>query len=236
MHRDHLFLKPRQETSAFEFNTAVAQVFEDMIKRSVPGYQHILSILGLLARDLQQGRCYDLGCSLGAGCLMIAENIQNQQMPIIGVDNAPAMLEKARLNTQQHANIELVCADIEKIQIKNAELIAMNFTLQFIALEKRLALLKKIRQGMNQGGQLLLSEKITFDNPKIDQFQQQLHHQFKRENGYSDLEISAKRAALENVLISETLQTHQQRLIDAGFKSVIVWFQCFNFISLIATA
>ncbi len=233
MYTDDLFLNPAKGIEAFEFNQAVAQVFEDMIKRSVPGYGTILSVLGLLARNVDKGRCYDLGCSLGAGCLMMAENLPHKT-PIIGIDNAPAMLEKARLNIKNHANIEFICDDIGQIKIQNAELVAMNFTLQFIAIEQRLAVLKAIRKGMNNGGQLLLSEKISFNDPKVNQFQQQLHHQFKRENGYSDLEISGKRAALENVLIPETIETHQKRLLDAGFKSVTLWFQCFNFISFIA--
>ena len=36
-----------------------------------------------------------------------------------------------------------------------------------------------------------------------------LHHEHKRRNHYSALEISRKRAALENVLIPETVAAHR---------------------------
>ena len=61
-----------------------------------------------------------------------------------------------------------------------------------------------------------------------------LHHDFKKANGYSDLEIAQKRSALENVLVPETEATHLQRFSDAGFKQAYRWFQCFNFASFIA--
>ena len=41
-------------------------------------------------------------------------------------------------------------------------------------------------------------------------------------------------SALENVLIPETITVHRERLMDAGFSSVDVWFQCFNFMSMLA--
>ena len=71
-------------------------------------------------------------------------------------------------------------------------------------------------------------------DPHLDELNIELHHQFKRDNGYSDLEVARKRNALENVLLPETLAQHKQRLADAGFSSCDVWFQCFNFASLIA--
>jgi len=52
--------------------------------------------------------------------------------------------------------------------------------------------------------------------------------------GYSKLEISQKRAALENVLLPETLEAHRSRLDTIGFDAVDVWFQCFNFASMVA--
>ena len=61
-----------------------------------------------------------------------------------------------------------------------------------------------------------------------------LHHDFKRANGYSELEISQKRSALENVMLPDTIEEHQQRFRQAGFSSSVVWFQCFNFCSMVA--
>jgi tRNA (cmo5U34)-methyltransferase len=110
----------------------------------------------------------------------------------------------------------------------------LNFTLQFIPIADRLAFLQKINQGLLPGGILLLSEKLKLDDDKQNTLQADMHHQFKKAQGYSDLEISQKRTALENVLIPETFSLHQQRLQEADFSSAEVWFQYFNFASLIA--
>jgi len=110
----------------------------------------------------------------------------------------------------------------------------LNFTLQFIPLAERQALIDSIYQGLVPGGVLIVSEKICFDDPHHQQLMTELHHNFKKANGYSELEIAQKRTALENVLIPETLQKHKQRFLNAGFNHVDLWFQCFNFASMLA--
>jgi tRNA (cmo5U34)-methyltransferase len=116
----------------------------------------------------------------------------------------------------------------------NASLVTLNFTLQFIPLAQRSLLLSRIHAGLRPGGILILSEKIRFDDPQEEQLQIEMHHAFKRANGYNDLEISQKRSALDNVLIPETLEQHRTRLKQAGFRRADLWFQCFNFVSLVA--
>jgi len=39
---------------------------------------------------------------------------------------------------------------------------------------------------------------------------------------------------LENILVPETLEVHRERLGQAGFSRTDLWFQCFNFVSLVA--
>ena len=80
---------------------------------------------------------------------------------------------------------------------------------------------------------IILSEKIAFSDSE-QSIQDTLHHDFKRANGYSDLEIAQKRSAIENVLIPETEDVHRDRLKAAGFSQVIRWYQCFNFVSYLA--
>ena len=106
--------------------------------------------------------------------------------------------------------------------------------MQFIPPEERLTLITRIHEGLKPGGVLILSEKIAFDDPVMQDFHIEAHHDFKRANGYSDLEISQKRTALERVMIPETLSCHQRRLQDAGFSFSEAWFQCFNFVSMAA--
>jgi len=237
--QDQLYTQPREAISGFVFDESVVKVFEDMIGRSVPGYTTLLSMLPVLANTFIQtnSRCYDLGCSLGAATLAIQQGIKQQGVEIIALDNSPAMIEKCRLLTSEHrsqAKVTVRLSDICESDIADASLVVMNFTLQFIQKEARESLVNKVYSGLNTGGAFVLSEKIKCDNSIEQDRLTSLHHNFKKANGYSDLEISQKRSALENVLVAETVEQHVSRLRDAGFSEVLVWFQCFNFVSFLA--
>lgn len=237
---DALYAAPLQEIIDFKFDERVVAVFPDMIQRSVPGYGMIIANTGIIAAKYAQAgsHCYDLGCSLGAATLAMRQRITAPDCDIIAVDNSPAMLERARellaLDTGATIPVTMLCSDIQDVTIENASVVVLNFTLQFIPPEQRLALLQRIYAGLRPGGILILSEKIAFSEPERQNFHVELHHDFKRANGYSDLEISQKRSALENVMIPETLAVHHKRLKTAGFSSSELWLQCFNFVSLVA--
>lgn len=235
--KDTLYAQPIGELAAFSFDDQVAGVFADMIERSVPGYRTMIAAIGLLAGRYQQpgSRCYDLGCSLGAATLAMQQQVDARLCRIIAVDNSQAMIDRCRLNlNDQQANIEWLCADIREIEIDAAAVVVLNFTLQFLPVADRQTLIGKVYQGLRPGGILILSEKLRFEDPRQQAIQTEMHHAFKKANGYSDLEISQKRTALENILIPETLQQHQQRLQKAGFDNCEVWFQYFNFASMLA--
>jgi tRNA (cmo5U34)-methyltransferase len=237
--RDAIYATSLDAIAAFAFDERVARVFPDMIQRSVPGYSTIIAMTGVLAeRYAQPGtQCYDLGCSLGASTLAMRSHLDGRGCRIVAVDNSAAMLERCRQVLAADTGttpVELLLADAGSVSIADASVVVLNFTLQFIAQPQREALLARIGAGMRSGGVLVLSEKIRFDDEHLQQLNTDLHHAFKRANGYSELEISQKRSALENVLVPETISAHQQRLRRAGFASVDVWFQCFNFASLVA--
>ncbi len=237
--KDSIYASPLGDISAFKFDETIAAVFPDMIKRSVPGYSTIITAIGLLAGRYAQpnSHCYDLGCSLGAATFAMRAQISAENCRLVAVDNSAAMLATCQDHlTKMPAAlpVELVCADIREVPIKNASVVVLNFTLQFIPIQDRLALLTGIFQGLLPGGVLILSEKLKSDDDRQNALQIEMHHLFKKANGYSDLEISQKRTALENVLIPETFLQHQQRLQKAGFSSTEVWFQYFNFASIIA--
>lgn len=239
MKKDRIYAAPRDEPEDFCFDNQVAEVFTDMINRSVPGYPLMLDMIGVIARQKAQpgSLCYDLGCSLGASTLSLRHNVPSESCKIIAVDNAPAMVERCKINIEcDNAGIpvEIRCEDILCTPIENASLVVMNLTLQFIAPDKREQLLSRIFQGLNSGGALILSEKIHTHEQQDQSLLTDLHHHFKRLQGYSDLEISQKRSALETVLLAESLQTHTDRLKRVGFSQVTCWFQCFNFISVLA--
>ncbi len=237
--RDRLFANPQRQIQSFRFDDQVAKVFEDMIERSVPGYRTVVTAIGVMAGELvkPQSRCYDLGCSLGAASFAMAQHIPVDGCEIIAVDNAWPMISRLRESLgsdRTKVPIRLVCADLDDIDIRDASMVVLNFTLQFIPLTHRRALLEKIHRGLVPGGALILSEKIALEDSRQQSLFTELHHAFKRAQGYSELEISRKRTALENVLVAESFPIHRKRLLAAGFSSVEVWFQYFNFLSLIA--
>lgn len=225
---------------SFLFDARVASVFADMISRSVPGYQQILEMLPTLTRQFRVQHCnyYDLGCSLGAGMLAMAEGLDAGQASLVGVDNSAAMIAQASKNLApfdaKGIRYELREQDLVSTEITSAAMVLMNFTLQFIALDQRDSLIRKIYHGLLDGGSLVLSEKIKFDDIRTHTALTDIHHQYKTDQGYSQLEISQKRDAIENVLIPETLDTHMRRLKSAGFSVVTPWVQNLQFISILA--
>lgn len=236
---DTIFANPLASIDDFRFDDSVAAVFPDMIRRSVPGYQAIISMIGELAGRYAQphSHCYDLGSSLGAATLAMRRAVEAEGCRIISIDNSPAMLDHAESILEQDSGslpVELRCEDITKSPIVNASVVVLNFTLQFIPLAERADLIHSIYRGLLPGGVLILSEKVCFEDPQHQALMIELHHNFKRANGYSELEIAQKRSALEKVLLPESLATHQQRFKQAGFVSSDVWFQCLNFASMLA--
>lgn len=235
--RDDIYADGDSPAASFTFNQEVAAVFPDMIARSVPGYAATLRLIGSIAdRYVTQGsRVYDLGCSLGAASFSVQQQI-GDRAEITAVDLSAAMIQQfqTKIAEQGLKNIHPVLQDVRETELTDARLCILNFTLQFIPVEDRLPLLSRIAESTLPGGVLVLSEKIRFEDPAVEEEMRCLHEAFKKENGYSDLEISRKRSALENVLIPETVAVHQQRLRQAGFDRSQVWLQCFNFVSIIA--
>jgi len=240
---DRLFAQPLAEVPDFAFNEDVVRVFPDMIKRSVPGYPTIVENIGVLAAQFAQphSTLYDLGSSLGAVTQALRRHVRTEDCQVIAVDNSQAMVERCReyLNAQDSMFQELlpvtvIEGDILNLALKPASVIALNFTLQFIAPQRRLELLTRIRNALVPGGALILSEKLRFDVPDEQALLTELHVAFKRANGYSELEIAQKRSAIENVMKPDSLEENRDRLLAAGFSRVVPWFQCLNFASMIA--
>ena len=237
--QDDLFARPRDRTEPFRFDESVARVFPDMVGRSIPCYGELVELTGLLgARFLHRdSRVYDLGCSLGAVAFSLLAQAGRSDFELIAVDNAPAMTSALgeRLRSRDlAARVQILCADLGAVRIERASLVVMNLTLQFIPPPERLALLTGIRAGLVPGGALILSEKLRSRDAREQALLTELHEDFKRANGYSELEIGQKRAALERILIPDTREQHLERLRAAGFGQVMQWFQCLNFASFVA--
>ncbi len=236
---DQLFSTPIDKLGDWTFDEKVAEVFPDMVQRSVPGYSNIISMIGMLAERFVQpnSMIYDLGCSLGAATLSIRRNIKHENCHIVAIDNSLPMVERCKRHInafKANTPVDVICDDICNIQMQNASMVVLNFTLQFLTPESRQQVLNKIYQALNPNGILVLSEKFSFTDSTIDDLLFNMHHDFKRANGYSELEISQKRNMLENVMLTDTIEIHNERLTKAGFTHINTWFQCFNFGSIIA--
>jgi len=239
--RDRLFETEITQPGDFVFDDRVVSVFPDMINRSVPGYGLVVPMIGMLARRYAQpgSNLYDLGCSLGAVSLAMRAAVRAGGVRILAVDRSPDMIRRLGeiLRNADEPGLVPVTPlqqDVMETPVDNASVVVLNFTLQFIAPEKRLDLLTRIARGLNPGGILVISEKIRFQDPFEQDVLTEWHQDYKRAQGYSDLEIARKRDALENVMKPDDLTLHRSRLEEAGFGRVVQWFQGFSFISLVA--
>ena len=234
--RDNLFNK-QSDIADFRFDQDVVKVFDDMVRRSVPGYDSMIQMIGLIARMYGKDNTnyYDLGSSTGAITLSIALNNKSKNNQFFAIDNSKEMVEQCEKNLHNKVdNLQAICDDINQVKINSASIVVLNLTLQFIDVNLRSNLIKKIYDGLEPGGILIISEKIHFDDAVTQNQITKLHMDFKKENGYSELEIANKRQAIENVLITETKEQHLNRLRDCGFVETSCFFQCLNFVSFLS--
>ena len=236
--KDRIFAEKMEEVSPFEFDKKVVNVFDDMLDRSVPLYQESIKRQALLARHFYKNGTiiFDLGCSNGNLGLMILNEFKEKKLSMAAVDSSSPMIEKYRtkLGENQKESVELICDYIENISISNASVVIINLTMQFLDMDKRAELVNRIYKGLVKGGVLLLTEKITQTDIVFKNLYEDFYKEFKLENGYSELEISQKRDALEKVLIPETIADHQKRIKYAGFINFDILLKWFNFASMIA--
>lgn len=232
MNKDRFFAEPMKRIRPFEFDQDVADVFDDMVARSVPFYHEIHRIIkDLLNYTFEPGdKIYDLGCSTGTTIELMSQHLWDQQASFIGVDNSAPMIEKAKakLANLWHPH-ELLTANLQEVEIENAGMVVMNYTLQFIQKSDRMHLLQKINEGLRPGGIFVYAEKIDSQDQDVHQLLTRLYYDFKKRQGYSELEIAQKREALERVLTPYTPEEQLDLLKRAGFTRASMIFRWYNF-------
>lgn len=223
----------------FTFNDRVAEVFDDMLNRSIPYYQTVIEGMAqLISRNASKGTVlYDLGCSTGTTLLELSRRLPADRFRYVGIDNAPAMLEKARKKSAMFGKsglIEFREADITTCALPSAAAIICNYTMQFLRPMARLDFVQRIYDVLPENGLFSLSEKTISHAKRLNRDFIDIYHSFKRHQGYSELEIAAKREALENVLIPFSLEENISLLRETGFAEIEPYFKWFNFTSIIA--
>lgn len=239
MGKDEVFKDEIEKASDFKFSANVAKVFDDMVNRSVPYYGEIQRMMAELAADHAQEDTdvYDLGCSTGTTMIGM-DTMVNQNIRFIGIDDSQEMLDKCKsklLEIGFSRDYELRCADLSQgVKITNASVVVLCLTLQFVRPIYRERLLNDIFAGLNSGGILILVEKILAEESRYNRDFIKYYYNYKRRNHYSELEISQKREALENVLIPYKLSEDITLLRDRGFAHCEVFFKWYNFAGLVA--
>jgi tRNA (cmo5U34)-methyltransferase len=239
MGKDEVFKSEIEQVSDFKFGANVASVFDDMVNRSVPYYGEMQRMMAELAADhAREGSdVYDLGCSTGT--TMVGMNtLVNPGIRFVGIDDSAEMLDKCKSKLTELGftrPFDLRCADLNQgVQIENASVVVLCLTLQFVRPIYRERLIKDIYKGLNPGGALILIEKILAEESSFNRDFIRYYYNYKRRNQYSELEISQKREALENVLIPYKLSENISLLRDQGFAHCEVFFKWYNFAGLIA--
>ncbi len=220
----------------FEFDEAVASVFDDMLSRSVPFYDEVRKlVISLILAEQKEGmRVLDLGSST-AKFLLDLHSKKSVDMSLKGLDNSQAMIDRAMQKCQAFgADIELELADMLTYTYAQEDVIVANYTLQFIRPMQRLELIKRLYRGLNDNGVFIFSEKVVFEDKVLDKQMIDIYYAYKKEQGYSEYEIAQKREALENVLIPFTIEENIQMCKEAGFKTVHTLFQWANFVTFVA--
>lgn len=236
---DEVFSRSDAEIQDFEFNDKVAFVFDDMVSRSVPYYEEMQRMVCELATDFAKPytQLYDIGCST-ATTMLTLDQLVNPTVKFIGIDNSDAMIAKAHEKIKKAGvsrDIDLVSTDLHNsLAIENASVVTMLLTLQFVRPLYRERIMKRIFDGLNDQGCLIMIEKLTSEDTTFNRLFIDHYYDFKRRNGYSEIEIAQKREALENVLIPYRLDENIELLKWAGFRSIEVFFRWYNFCGIIA--
>ena len=238
MTSDHLYSNGRV-TEDFSFNEQVAEVFDDMLDRSIPMYRTVIELTAAMIRRLAAPGSYiiDLGCSTGTTLLTLSRLLPDLDCNFVGIDNAPAMIDKARRKAEMYSKsavIEFRSQDITQADLQGADIILCNYTLQFIRPMLRAEFVRRLYDNLAPGGMLIISEKVISTQSLLNRTCIDIYHDFKREQGYSELEIAGKREALENVLIPFSVQENIDLLRKSGFAEVEMFFKWINFASFIA--
>ena len=239
MQTDRIFSRHKPESGEFKFDENVARVFDDMISRSIPLYADSQRLIPQLAETLdhQPLKVVDLGCSTGTSLILLSRSLQHRPLELVGVDSSESMLDKCReklLALELQNSVQLFNTDIQSFSFSAASVVLMNYTLQFFKTDQRPRLLKNIAASLASDGFLIMSEKVQHGDAATDRMLNELYYDFKRRNGYSELEISRKRDALENVLVPLTVDQNIRLLHDAGFEKVEVMLKWFNFATFVA--
>jgi len=236
--RDQVFRAAAARVMDFEFSEEVAQVFDDMLVRSIPMYLEQQEMIQELASKFWSPgtNVYDLGCSTATTLCNIGRVIK-KSCHLVGFDNSRAMLKQAQKKIGKEGLADRVSVqfadfdyEFDRIKLENASVVTMCWTLQFVRPLNRDRVIQWIYNSLAAGGALIVTEKVLTNSSHMNRFFIDLYYKFKRRNKYSSAEILRKREALENILVPYRMCENLELFRRNGFGVVETFFQWYNFV------
>lgn len=224
---------------AWQFDDAVADVFDEMLERSIPGYGMMRSLVTDLAVEFAQPETYivDLGCSRAGALLPIVERLGAYNR-YLGIEISDPMRAAAEQNLAPwirtgHARVASLDLRDEYPKVPASVTLSI-LTLMFTPIEYRQQLLAHAYERTLPGGAFVLVEKVLGGDFHSDALLKRLYYKMKGANGYTEEQINAKRRSLEGVLVPVTEQMNRSLLESAGFRHIEPFWRSLNFAGWIA--
>jgi len=222
---------------AWRFDEEVSKSFDSHVRKSVPFYDEIQRMVAELSdffvRD--DSVVYDLGSSTGTTLNQLGEvHKDKENVRFIGVDLSESMVESAKQITKR-PNISFVHRNVLDVQFAPpANLVISLLTLQFLTLSDRRRLLTRIKEGLVEGGGLIIVEKTRGEHSMFDSMWTELHWDFKRRQGLTPDQILEKANSIRGVLNPLTPSEHMNLFQQTGFTRVDVFFKWYNWVGYLA--
>ncbi len=215
------------------FDQEVTNAFDDMLERSIPGYEDMRRLVTALTIKFAQpnSSILDLGCSSGGSLLPIIEKL-GENNSYIGIEISEPMRKAAirRLGNFSNLNIQIRDTDLRlDFPGEETSVTLSVLTLQFIPIEYRQKILSLAFSKLKSGGIFIIVEKILGRDSSLNDLFVDLYYKIKGSNGYTEEQINSKRIALEGVLVPVTSDWNEQLLLNAGFKHVECFWRSLNF-------
>jgi len=213
-----------------EFDFFTISDFDSHIEKSIPGYRQLIDNIESLSTHIltKHSKFLDVGTSTGK-----LPNIINSKIGCLcyGIDNSENLI-----NQGKYENVIYINDDIcEYDYVHKYDMITILFTLQFLSIDKRKFILKKLYDSLSNFGALIIAEKFYCKTSKLQDMFTFSYYDFKRKNFTCD-EILKKEYDIRNKMNLVTIDTLMNELIEIGFciKNIECFWANYQFSAFIA--
>jgi tRNA (cmo5U34)-methyltransferase len=229
---------------AFEFDSEIASIFENMALRSIPMYAETHNVHAAITKEYadthfqeRQFSVADIGASTGVflKALSAKYGCEAHQNPshfrACAIDPSWHMLDKLSIQLPWVVPVNMEAQFVHTLGAR-FDIVNLSYVLQFIPRNERLLALQSIANSMRSGGLLFVSQKVTINNVFEHSFTDE-YIRFRKDNGYSDEEIAAKTEALKNSMWTDVLESTKDMLSSQGFWNFQDTTRWLNFASFV---